>query len=259
MALSHFFKISRQTRMLIIILVCISAIGFLIAWLYYNNENKAEDPRVIEARIKLVGYDHLVKQRRYAEALRELDTISRIYEATPGYSESFEAGMLANNRGSVYLSMALYDSLISVEEKEALLRLAEENILKAIQIYRTWIDGVGIMTRDQIKAVITPFFSSSDPQLAGKNTDRLIRKRVEDILNAQIETPRRLSVSYTNLGIIQRHQFRQEEAAASYTEAIKLWKDNFTARNNFNVLMGLPPEDRSIIEKLFPPERISKE
>jgi hypothetical protein len=41
----------------------------------------------------------------------------------------------------------------------------------------------------------------------------------------------------------------------SYITAIKLWKDNFTARNNFNVLMGIDPEDRSIVDQLFPPDK----
>jgi tetratricopeptide (TPR) repeat protein len=259
MAIQRFFNISKQTRILLIILVCISAIGFFIAWLYYDNKNQSEDPRVIGARIMLVEYDRLMKERRYTEALRKLDTIDRIYENTTGYRGSFEAGLLANNRGSVYLSMALYDSLVPADEKEVLLRLAADNVQKSIVIYQSWIDSVGPMSKDQIKACIKAFFKNSDPELKGKNINHLVEKRVEDIVHAQIETPRRLSVSYTNLGIIQRHQFRQEEAAKSYIEAIKLWKDNFTARNNFNVLMGLPPEDRSIIEKLFPPERLKSE
>jgi len=241
------------------ILVCLSATGFFIAWLYYNDKNSSEDPRVTGARLKLAEYDQLMKERRYPDALRILDTVSRIYESTAGYRSSFEPGLLFNNRGSVFLSMALYDSLVPAEEKGALLRLAEENIQKGIQIYTTWIDSAGKLTRDQIKINITPFFPENDSGLKGKNIIKIIEKRVEDIVFAQTETPRRLSVSYTNLGIIQRHQFRQVEAAHSYLEAIKLWNDNFTARNNFNVLMGLPPEDRSILDKLFPPERLKSE
>ncbi len=241
------------------ILVCLSATGFFIAWLYYNDKNSSEDPRVTGARLKLAEYDQLMKERRYPDALRILDTVSRIYESTAGYRSSFEPGLLFNNRGSVFLSMALYDSLVPAEEKGALLRLAEENIQKGIQIYTTWIDSAGKLTRDQIKINVTPFFPENDPGLQGKNIIKIIEKRVEDIVFAQTETPRRLSVSYTNLGIIQRHQLRQEEAAHSYLEAIKLWEDNFTARNNFNVLMGLPPEDRSIIDKLFPPERLKSD
>lgn len=257
MAIRNFFNISKQTRILLVILVCISAVGFFIAWLYYSNKNSAEDPRVMGARIKLTEYDQLMKDRKYLDALLKLDTIGIIYQNTPGYKGSFEPGLLFNNRGSIYLSMAIYDSLVPAEEKEVLLRLAEENVRQGMLIYHHWIDSVGDMSKDQIKAGIMAFFNESDPGLRGKNIGRLIDKRVEDIIFAQTETPRRLSVSYTNLGTIQRHQLRQEDAVQSYIEAIKLWQDNFTARNNFNVLMGLPPEDRSILDKLFPPERLN--
>jgi len=256
MAIQNIFRISKQTRILLIILVCISATGFFIAWLYYNDKNESEDPRVTKARIKLVEYDRLMKERKYSEALLTLDTIIHIYENAPGYVCSFESGMLYNNRGSVYLSMALYDSFVPAEEKMALLRLAEENIQKGIQIYTNWIDSAGKLDRDQITRNIAPFFPENDPGLPGKNHAKIIKKRVEDVVFAQTETPRRLSVSLTNLGTVQRHQFRQEEATQSYLKAMKLWEENFTARNNFNILMGLPPEDRSIIDKLFPPERI---
>src|SRR3989339_341461 len=102
MAVQHFFNISKQTRILLIILVCISAAGFFVAWLYYNNRNQSEDPRVIGARIKLVEYDQLMKERKYPDALRILDTVTCIYESTAGYHSSFESGLLFNNRGSVY-------------------------------------------------------------------------------------------------------------------------------------------------------------
>jgi hypothetical protein len=255
MALRDIFRITRQTRILLIFLVCISTTGLLIAYLYYNSRNKSEDPRVIGARLKLVEFDHLMNGHNYMEALLVLDTVNTIYENTTGYQGSFEFGVIFNNRCSVYLSMALYDSLAPDEEKENLLRLAEKNVQKSISIYTGWLDSTGKLTKNQIKINITPWFSENDPGLKGKNIRRILDKRVEDIIFAQTETPRRLSVSYTNLGIIQRHQYRQEEAAQSYIKAISLWKDNFTARNNFNVLMGKPPEDRSIIDKLFPRDR----
>jgi hypothetical protein len=87
------------------------------------------------------------------------------------------------------------------------------------------------------------------------NFSKIFHKRVDDLVLAQNETPRRLSVSFTNQGIVQRHLYKQNEAVESYIKAIKLWKDNFTARNNFNVLMGKPPKDRSIIDQLFPPDK----
>jgi len=258
MAFNDIFKVTKQTKILLIFLVCISVTGFSIAYIYYNYKNKSEDPRVINARIELAKFDNLMKERKYSEALPLLDTVYEVYQHTSGYEGSFEFGVIYNNRASVYLSMVLYDSIIGKEEKENLLKLAEENINKSIVIYKKWIDSAGKYTEEEIRRNIIPVFSPNDKAFEGKNTRRIINKRVKDIVFAQTETPRRLSVSYTNLGIIQRHQYKQEDAIKSYIEAIKLWKDNFTARNNFNVLMGKPPKDRSIIDQLFPPDRAKK-
>jgi hypothetical protein len=259
MGFRDIFKITKQTKILLIFLVCISIIGFTIAYFYYNYQNKAEDPRIIDARLKLVKFDELLKEKKFDEALLTLDTIYNIYEAIADYRNSFELGVVYNNRCSVYLSMALYDSTNTKEEKEHLLSLAEENVNKSVVIYAHWIDSVGKMTEVQIRKNILPSFNANDAAFKGENIERIINKRVENIVFAQTETPRRLSVSYTNLGIVQRHQLKQDSAVKSYIEAIKLWKDNFTARNNFNVLMGKPPEDRSIIDQLFPPDRTKKD
>jgi hypothetical protein len=252
------FNISKQAKIVLIFIILIIVTGFSIAWFYYDYMNRAEDPRVINARMKLVRFDELMKVRKYTEAMPILDTINDIYTKTAGYKGSFEFGVIYNNRGTVYLSQALYDSLAIKKGKDSLLKLAEINVITSIEIYKHWLDSVEKLTREQIRRNIEPFFNENDPSFKGKNIKRILDKRVDDILFAQIETRRRLSVSYTNLGIIQRHQYRTEEAAHSYIEAIKLWKDNFTARNNFNVLMGKPPEDRSIIDKLFPPDRAKK-
>ncbi len=258
MNLKGIFNFSRQTTILLVIVVCLSGLGFLIAYLYYNYQNKSEDPRVIVAREKLAKFEGLMKDRKYQEALQVLDTVADIYEHTAGYGGSFEFGVIHNNRGSVYLTRALYDSLIIAPEKVSLLDTAAKYIRKSIVIYEHWIDSVGPMNREQIMAITSQFFTNKDAGLHDLNLRRLIDKRVEDVIFAQTETPRRLSVSYTNLGIIMRHQYKQEEAAQYYIMAIKRWKDNYTARNNLNVLMGKPPEDRSIFDKLFPPERIEE-
>jgi tetratricopeptide (TPR) repeat protein len=248
----------KNTRILIAVVAGISALVFLVAYLYYSHQNSLEDPRVAEARGELARFDQLMGEQRYAEALEVIDAVEETYLKTPGYAASFEPGMIMNNRGSVFLSMALYDSLATPEEKSNLLRLAEEEFLAGIDIYTRWIDSAGQLSTEQVRANITPYFNPADEVFKGRNVPHIMNKRIDDIILAQLETPRRLSVTYTNLGIVQRHCLRQEEALHSYMEAIGLWKDNFTARSNFNVLMGKPPEDRSIIDKLFPPDRYTK-
>ena len=81
-------------------------------------------------------------------------------------------------------------------------------------------------------------------------------KRNQEINEAQAETKRRLSVSYTNLGLVYRQQLKYEDAALSYQKAIENWDRNLTAENNLNKLMGRPEKKRNLIQKLFPPERV---
>jgi len=252
--LKNLINISVPTKKVLIGIFIIICISLSVAYIYYSGKNRAEDPRVVETKFLFKQFDELMKINEFATALPLLDTIEMIFESVPGYSESYEPGIVYNDRGSAYLSMALYGEKDSLE-KSILLTMARKNIDTAILIYSNWIEKNGDLSSEELIQVVLPYFLQDDIAFVNKNYNRIIRKRVDDLLLAQKETSRRLSVSYTNLGIIQRHQYLQEEAVESYTMAIKLWKDNFTARNNFNVLMGLPPKDRSIINKLFPPDK----
>ena len=133
--------------------------------------------------------------------------------------------------------------------------MAKMNIDSSIVIYNRWMDSYRELSEEELSEIIIPFFPENDVAFKGKNYRKVLRKRVDDLVLARKENPRRLSVCYTNLGTILRHQYKQSEAVENYIKAIELWKDNYTARNNFNVLMGKPPKDRSVINKLFPPDK----
>ena len=235
----------------VLIIVCIS---FLVAYIYYDSKNKAEDPRIVQTKYMFKQYDDLMAINKFSSALPLLDSIETILVKAPGYKESFELGIVYNDRGSAYLSMALYGVKDSVE-KAKLLEFAKKNIDSSIVLYNIWLGKNSDLTKEQLIESIKSFFPENDAAFQGRNPDKILQKRADDLVLAQKETYRRLSVCYTNLGIVLRHQYKQDEAIESYIKAIKLWKDNFTARNNFNVLMGKPPEDRSIIDQLFPPEK----
>jgi tetratricopeptide (TPR) repeat protein len=252
--LKDIFRITAQTKRVLAGIFIIIVISLLAAYIYYNGKNKAEDPRIVQTKYMFRQFDDLMKENKFSSALPVLDSIEIIFMKVPGYNESYEPGIVYNNRGSAYLSMALYSSNDSIE-KSRLLEISEKNIDSSIAIYNTWIDKNKNLTEAELFQIAEPFFPENDVVFKGRNVKKIIRKRAEDLTLAQKETPRRLSVCYTNLGIVQRHQYKQNEAAESYIKAIKLWKDNYTARNNFNVLMGKPPEDRSIIDQLFPPDK----
>jgi len=252
--LKNIFSISAHTKKVLIGIFIIICTSIIVAYVYYDGKNKSEDPRILETKYLLRDFDELLKVNNFTLALPLLDTVESILLKVPGYHASYEPGIVFNNRGSAYISMALYSSKDSIE-KLKYLELAKMNIDSSIVLYTTWLDKNNSLSKEELLKQVKPFFPENDKAFMGRNYKRILKKRVEDIMLARKETPRRLSVCYTNLGIVLRHQHKQEEAVDCYTKAISLWKDNFTARNNFNVLMGKPPEDRSIIDQLFPPDK----
>jgi tetratricopeptide (TPR) repeat protein len=252
--MKNFLSLSTQTKKILIGVFIIVGASFLVAYIYYNGKNKAEDPRIVQTKYLFREFDKLMKMNEFSSALPLADTIESLLISVPGYIESYEPGIVYNNRGSAYLSIALYATKDSTE-KIRLLGLAKKGIDSSIVIYNTWLDKFSALTKDELSEYIKPFFPENEVAFSGKNYNKILQKRVADLVLAQKDAPRRLSVCYTNLGIILRHQYKQNEAVESYIKAIKLWKENYTARNNFNVLMGKPPRDRSIIDQLFPPDK----
>jgi tetratricopeptide (TPR) repeat protein len=246
--------ISPQTKKVAVGIFIIISASFLTAYIYYNGKNRAEDPRIVETKYLFRQFDNLMNENQFTQALPLLDKIDSILLLVPGYIESYEPALVCNNRGSACLSMALYSKRDS-SEKDRMLLIAKMNIDSSIAIYNRWMDTYPELSKEELSVMIKPFFPENDLTFKGKNYKKILRKRVDDLVLAQKENPRRLSVCYTNLGTILRHQYKQSEAVENYIKAIELWKDNYTARNNFNVLMGKPPKDRSIINKLFPPDK----
>ena len=247
-------KITRETKIVVVAVACICAISFAVAYLYYSGINKSEDPRIVETKLLFIQYDNFIKDKNYTKAASVLDSIEKLFLKVPGYSESYEPGIVYNNRASIYISKALYQSTDSLE-KHCLLDTAAIHANRCIAFYSLWIGENGALTKDQVSTLIKPYFQTNDDAFRGKNYKRILARRTDDIILAQKETPRRLSVAYTNLGIIQRHQYNQKDAAESYLKAMDLWKDNPTALSNLNVLYGKPPQDRSVLKKLFPPDK----
>jgi len=248
------FKVTRETKILLIGVAIISTISFVIAYFYYSGINKSEDPRIIDSKFMFSRYDQLLIEKNYNDAFLVLDSIEHILINTPGYSDSYELGIVFNNRSSIFISRALYETNDSTE-KQYLLDTALLLTNNCIDFYSKWINRFGKLNEKEILIEVIPFFEENDKTFNKNDYKKILSKRVKDIILAQKETPRRLSVTYTNLGIIQRHQYKHKEAIESYLKAIKMWKDNPAALSNLNVLYGKPPKDRTIIQKLFPPDR----
>ncbi|MFH1729142.1 MAG: hypothetical protein ABIA04_12075 [Pseudomonadota bacterium] len=234
-----------------------SIIGLVIIYFYYESKNAYEDPRVFEARKLLSEYDKLINNKDYNLGFALLQKLEEIYLQYPSYSESYEIGIIYNNFASANLMLAIYEQK-SEEEKSEYLQKAHDFALKSIAIYVKWLKTYGEVAKNDIYNLIKGDFQPNDEAFKGKDIEKFRNKRIEEIEIAQVETYRRLSVSYTNLGMIQRHLLRHNDAIKSYSTALDLWEDNHTAKNNLRVLVGEEPIKRSIVDKLFPKDRKTK-
>ena len=122
-------------------------IGFGLAKFYYDSQNKAIDPRIREAREQYARYDALAQANDFQAVFNLLDSVEDIYSDIDFYKDSYEVGVLYNNRAAAFLSMALYfdNNSISLDgrtvlSKDSLLALADQAVNKSIRLYQGWID-----------------------------------------------------------------------------------------------------------------------
>jgi tetratricopeptide (TPR) repeat protein len=243
-------------------MLIVAVAGILFARSYYGNRNRMVDPRIVPARELYEGYNEYARTGDYHQVFALLDTISQIYLSIAHYRNSFELGVIENNRAAALLTIALYrDSIpdssnpLNGLTSDTLVQLASFHIKEAISLYDQWNTAYSGLTRDEIRELIHPEFvrglGSSDPDLR----EKYLRTRTEEILEALEENPRRLSVCYTNLGLIYRYRGEYIKAAEQYKKAIELWDRNLDAENNLNKLLNKPLRKRNFIQRMFPPSK----
>jgi tetratricopeptide (TPR) repeat protein len=251
-----------STGRLVGIMLIIVVAGILVARSYYRNVNSSVDPRIQRARELYGQYNKYAGSGDYYHIFALLDSISDIYRATPHYKESFELGVLDNNRAAALMTIALYGDSIPESANpyhdipnDSIVDRAERNIREAIELYEKWNRRFEGKDEEEIRKLIEPEFiiglDNTDPELSKK----YLKNRVKEILESVEENQRRLSVCYTNLGLVYRYRKLYPETVAQYEKAIELWEQNLDAENNLNKLLGRPLKKRNIIQKLFPPER----
>jgi len=251
------FNITKQSRIVILIMAILVLAGLGIAKNYYGNINKSEDPRIVDAKKMYGRYNQLAMEGSAEEVLQLLDSIETIYAQYDYYRHSFETGVLYNNRAAIYLTEGLqckHDSIL----KKSMFKLAKENAIRSIEIYQGWMDAEGCLSEQELQKCVSSAFSQESLKANEKQHGMIVKKRIKDVLTAQYETKRRLSVAYTNLGIIQRHTNEPEKAIECYTKAIDLWDRNHSAKNNLNMILGRPAVKQSMLQRIFPPKKEEK-
>ena len=245
---------NRKTRALIFIMCALVLSGFIISHLYYKSVNASVDPRIVPARKLYENYNLFAQENKLDSIFWLMDTIESIYTRVEHYEHSFEVGVLYNNRAAASLSLSMNEEDVTL--KDSLLEVANESINNSITIYENWLMSYDGKSEHELEKNLEKGFLEGLEEYDEVAQQKYLNKRIKEIIEAQVETKRRLSVSYTNLGLVYRYQLRYEEAALSYQKAIENWDRNLTAENNLNKLMGRPEKKRNLIQTLFPPERV---
>jgi hypothetical protein len=252
------FTISKGTKVVLVITFSVSVLAVLFAFFYYRDLNNLEDPRTKEARELLALFDKESVRINDFSYFSLLDSAKSIFKSYPDYEFSFETGVIYNNKCSALLMAAIYDTTISSDEKRKMLDLSMRYCDSSITVYKNWISNWEKLSGDDIAEKIRPLIDDNDTHFEGLNFKRIFDRRVKDLITAQVETPRRLSVSLSNKGTIYRHKFLGDSALLCYRQALSIWKDNRTAKSNLSVLLGGEPVKPTIIESLFPPDKDKK-
>jgi tetratricopeptide (TPR) repeat protein len=249
-------KIDKKTRTLIIIMIVLVIFSVVISQWYYKDLNASVDPRIIPARELYDLYNTYTQKNDFDSIFFLMDTIENIYKRFDHYKDAFEIGVLYNNRAASWLTIALFSEIRDSTERDSLVHLAEGAARKSIIYYNNWKKKYEGMDEQQIYDGVSPSFEKGLESFSTEMQQKYIENRVEEILDSQLEIQRRLSVSYTNLGIVYRHRIQYDSAALCYDKALYLWNRNFTAENNLNLLLGRPQKKRNMIQRMFPPDRL---
>jgi tetratricopeptide (TPR) repeat protein len=251
----------KNKRALIPAMIALSFMVLAFSYFYYKGINASKDPRVTQARELYEKYNKYAVQNDFENVFALLDSVEFIYKGIEHYGESFEIGVLYNNRAASYLIMAIYDykpEPYSLLSKDSLLKLSQGSVLESISIYENWLKRYKGVNSEQINEILQKDFFLGLETYTDKQKNKFIKSRIKEIETAQYETERRLSVAYTNLGISYRHFEDYENAINNYQKAIDLWDQNLNAENNLNILLGKPLKKRNLIQKLFPSKRKEK-
>ena len=254
----------KPTTTLILVMLVVVVIAILVARNHYSNINASADPRVVPARLAWQDYNREASTGNFTGVLSVLDSIAGIYAEVPHYRESYEVGVVHVNRSSVFLTVGLHiDSLritsdlgwMADKTKKGLLDLAEVEITEAIRLYTLWDSLWGELSEEAVKEKLQTDFFTSHESWTPEDQERFLNQRFEEIIEAQWENDRRMSVALTNLGMVEAEREKYQQAAELFKQAVDLWEDNLSAKNNLNRMLGRPLEKRSFIQKLFPKQR----
>ena len=254
----------RSTRTLILAMLVLVVLSTITAKVYYSRINQGVDPRILPARMGYKTYNEKAQISDFTGILNILDSIAFYYQQVPHYQNSYELGVAHINRAATFMTVGLHIDSLRVSHslgfmknltKKGLLDLAEEELNKGIQIYSDWNYKYQDLDIQELTSDLRKNFYLDFDEYPAERQEQCFKARLKELETAQWENDRRLSVAFTNLGIIYFQRDNYTQAAEYFNMALELWGDNLNAENNLNSMLGRPLVKRNFIQKMFPKER----
>lgn len=250
------FLKDKRVRKLVVIMSILTLFAVLFTWQYYSGVNRSVDPRVKEARNLYEKYNSFASAGSFDSVFALMDTIESIYGSVEHYRMGYETGVLYNNRAAAGISLfSGTDLSLATAAESMLIEEAEKNVKISISCYEDWQKMFSTTVEEAIENQIRESFLDGLESYSPKEQEKFLQQRIREISEALNENPRRLSVAYTNLGLIKRYQQKYDTAVLFYQKALELWNRNLSAENNMNILLNRPVKKRTTLEKIFPPKK----
>jgi len=205
---------------------------------YYRASVKSEDPRILIVHQQHDKYDKLMKNEEYIDAMKMLDSIEATYLKFDDYKKSYEVGLIMNSKAVNWLTIALSESNDSI--KLNFLDSAKVFASRSINTLEYWIKEFTHLSRNEIIIKIGDNYTPDYNIFKERNLVDIINKRADDIITAQKETPKQLSIAYTNLGTVYQYIGDYKKAIHCNRKALEIWNENKTAKYNISNLIEMP-------------------
>ncbi|MFN8255824.1 MAG: hypothetical protein U0W24_09065 [Bacteroidales bacterium] len=223
-------KISNSTRSIILVTLILCVAAASISLFYYKSGKDSFDPRIAKTREEYKTYNKLLKEKDCRQIAITLKTIENIYFQFEDYRNSYETGLVLNSEAVNWLTMAtseFNDSLRTIY-----LDSAKLFSVKSIRTFENWLEEYEHLSRNEIIIKIEKYYNTNDSIFSNCNIVEVINKRADGIVLAQKDTPRQLSLAYTNLGSVFQYYGEYKLALQTNRRALEIWGDNETAKKN---------------------------
>ncbi|MEA1885847.1 MAG: hypothetical protein U9N72_01380 [Bacteroidota bacterium] len=109
------------------------------------------DDAYVAAKNELIPLLQEIYGLASSDVRAKIAAVEAVYKSYPHYENSFELGVIYNNRAAALITISLFRDSIRADynplfntSSDSIMNMAESNIRKAISIYNNWIKNLAV-------------------------------------------------------------------------------------------------------------------